>query len=66
MLNPTIVFKPSESWQLFALVSLPMAQRIRDAGEQDEWRLGAGLMYSFTAEGHGPVACSAGSIAAQR
>jgi hypothetical protein len=45
--SPTIVWEPAANLRCFAYVSLPFAQHFRAETQQDRWRAGLGLIYSF-------------------
>ncbi len=45
--SPTVVWSPARAMRFFAYVSLPFAQDYRDASQEDRWRAGLGVIYSF-------------------
>jgi hypothetical protein len=45
--SPTVVWSPARAMRLFAYLSLPFAQEYRDASQEDRWRAGLGIIYSF-------------------
>jgi hypothetical protein len=45
--SPTIVWSPAHRFRFFALVSLPFVQNYRSDAQEDRWRAGLGIIYSF-------------------
>jgi hypothetical protein len=45
--SPTIVASPVRNLRVFALVTVPVVQSYRADYQQDRWRTGVGLIYSF-------------------
>jgi hypothetical protein len=45
--SPTIVWAPAEHMRFFTYVSLPVAQDYRSPAQEDRWRAGLGIIYSF-------------------
>lgn len=51
LVSPTIVGSPLANMRIFALVSIPVAQSYSADYQHDRWRVGAGVIYSFS-RGH--------------
>jgi hypothetical protein len=47
LVHPTIVWQPNERWQIFALVSLLVAQDYRNLAQEEHWRVGFGVTRLF-------------------
>lgn len=45
--SPTVVWAPAAHVRLFGYVSLPLTQSYRSASQEDAWRGGVGIIYSF-------------------
>ena len=45
--SPTVVWAPAAHMRFFTYVSVPLVQDYRAAFEEDRWRAGLGLIYSF-------------------
>jgi hypothetical protein len=45
--SPTVVWEPLEHLRAFAYVSIPFAENYRSVTQEDRWRAGLGLIYSF-------------------
>jgi hypothetical protein len=45
--SPTLVWSPAKGMRLFTYVSLPFAQDYRSPAQEDRWRAGLGVIYSF-------------------
>lgn len=45
--SPTVVWAPAEHTRFFTYVSLPFAQDYRSPSQEDRWRAGVGIIYSF-------------------
>ncbi len=53
--SPTVVWSPAEHTRFFTYVSLPFVQDYRSPAQEDRWRAGVGVIYSFDREHvHGP------------
>jgi hypothetical protein len=49
--SPTVVWSPSHGLRLFALVTLPVVQNYRSPAQEDRFRVGLGVIYSFWPSG---------------
>jgi hypothetical protein len=45
--SPTVVWEPYRGLRAFTYVSLPFVQDYRSVTQEDRWRAGLGLIYSF-------------------
>jgi hypothetical protein len=45
--SPTLVWSPAAGTRFFTYVSLPFAQDYRSPAQEDRWRAGLGIIYSF-------------------
>ncbi len=45
--SPTVVWAPAEHTRFFTYVSLPFVQDYRSPAQEDRWRAGVGVIYSF-------------------
>jgi hypothetical protein len=53
--SPTVVWEPATRLRFFTYVSVPFAQRYRSETQEDRWRAGLGLIYSFERAAHAKV-----------
>lgn len=47
LLHPTLVYSPGQGWLFFGLVSIPVWRDFRDPLQQDRFRIGLGVVYSW-------------------
>ncbi len=45
--SPTLVWGAAQSWRYFVYASLPVVQDYRSVAQEDRWRAGIGMIYSF-------------------
>lgn len=50
--HPTIAYSLSNNWDMFLTVGIPLVQNFQDEAEGQLWRLGLGVIYTFSDSDH--------------